>query len=146
MLGLSLTTSRPVPRDKEDNFYNPEECGEWPHDVCQEIFPFPVFPPYPRGVVRVLSMDVVRLLAKASQEGRLRMIYGDDPCIGVHLRQLLLTDDLPSLTLDRALSTANQADKPRQQKEWQAHTFLLRSETKHTPAKCVIPQNYAIRR
>eukprot|EP00913_Durusdinium_trenchii_P004090 g3789.t1 len=47
-----------------------------------ETFPFPVFPPYPRGVVRVLSMDVVRLLAKASQEGRLRMIYGDDPCIG----------------------------------------------------------------
>jgi hypothetical protein len=34
----------------------------------QETFPFPVFPPYPRGVVRVLSMDVVRLLAKASQE------------------------------------------------------------------------------
>lgn len=47
----------PVPRDEEDNFYNPEET-----------FPFPVFPPYPRGVVRVLSMDVVRLLAKASQE------------------------------------------------------------------------------
>lgn len=80
----------PVPRDEEDNFYNPEET-----------FPFPVFPPYPRGVVRVLSMDVVRLLAKASQEGRLRMIYGDDPCIGVHLRQLLLDgDNLPSLTLD----------------------------------------------
>lgn len=80
----------PVPRDEEDNFYNPEET-----------FPFPVFPPYPRGVVRVLSMDVVRLLAKASQEGRLRMIYGDDPCIGVHLRQLLLDGEpLPSLTLD----------------------------------------------
>ncbi|CAK9050257.1 unnamed protein product [Durusdinium trenchii] len=47
----------PVPRDEDDNFYNPEET-----------FPFPVFPPYPRGVVRVLSMDVVRLLAKASQE------------------------------------------------------------------------------
>eukprot|EP00434_Breviolum_minutum_P039127 symbB.v1.2.034732.t1/scaffold4529.1/size41019/3 len=67
----------------------------------EETFPFPVFPPYPRGVVRVLSMDVVRLLAKASQEGRLRMIYGDDPCIGVHLRQLLLDGEpLPSLTLD----------------------------------------------
>lgn len=39
------------------------------------------------------------------------MIYGDDPCIGVHLRQLLLTDDLPSLTLDWAVSSANQADK-----------------------------------
>ncbi|CAE7611700.1 GALT3 [Symbiodinium sp. CCMP2456] len=81
----------PVPRDEDDNFYNAEED-----------FPFPVFPPYPRGVVRVLSMDVVRLLAKASQEGRLRMIYGDDPCIGVHLRQLLFdaTEPLPSLTLD----------------------------------------------
>jgi len=81
----------PVPRDEDDNFYNAEED-----------FPFPVFPPYPRGVVRVLSMDVVRLLAKASQEGRLRMIYGDDPCIGVHLRQLLFdaNEPLPSLTLD----------------------------------------------
>ncbi|CAJ1380634.1 unnamed protein product [Effrenium voratum] len=81
----------PVPREPDDNFYNPEED-----------FPFPVFPPYPRGVVRVLSMDVVRLLAKASQEGKLRMIFGDDPCIGVHLRQLLFDphEPLPSLTLD----------------------------------------------
>merc|ERR1712014_303008 len=61
-----------------------------------------VFAPYPRGVVRVLSMDVVRLLAKAGDEGRLKMIYGDDPCIGVHLRQLLFDPEepLPSLTLD----------------------------------------------
>mmetsp|Transcript_90667 Transcript_90667/g.280393 ORF Transcript_90667/g.280393 Transcript_90667/m.280393 type:complete len:595 (-) Transcript_90667:78-1862(-) len=81
----------PVPREEDHNFYNTEED-----------FPFEVFPPYPRGVVRVLSMDVVRLLARASREGRLRMIYGDDPCIGVHLRQLLLDPDepLPSLTLD----------------------------------------------
>merc|ERR1712060_994553 len=81
----------PVPREEADNFYNSED-----------EFPFKVFPPYPRGVVRVLSMDVVRLLARASREGRLRMIYGDDPCIGVHLRQLLFdpVEPLPSLTLD----------------------------------------------
>mmetsp|Transcript_79200 Transcript_79200/g.232537 ORF Transcript_79200/g.232537 Transcript_79200/m.232537 type:complete len:593 (+) Transcript_79200:80-1858(+) len=81
----------PVPREEGHDFYNTE--GD---------FPFEVFPPYPRGVVRVLSMDVVRLLARASREGRLRMIYGDDPCIGVHLRQLLHDpiDPLPSLTLD----------------------------------------------
>mmetsp|Transcript_102320 Transcript_102320/g.318728 ORF Transcript_102320/g.318728 Transcript_102320/m.318728 type:complete len:594 (+) Transcript_102320:58-1839(+) len=81
----------PVPREEGNDFYNTEED-----------FPFDVFPPYPRGVVRVLSMDVVRLLARASREGRLRMIYGDDPCLGVHLRQLLHdpVEPLPSLTLD----------------------------------------------
>jgi len=47
-------------------------------------------------------MDVVRLLAEAGREGRLRMIFGDDPCIGVHLRQLLFDSEkpLPSLTVD----------------------------------------------
>merc|ERR1719476_829296 len=81
----------PVPREEDDHFFN-----------TYEDFPFEVFAPYPRGVVRVLSMDVVRRLAEASQERRLRMIYGDDPCIGVHLRQLLFDPEepLPSLTLD----------------------------------------------
>jgi len=81
----------PIPDDPDDNFHN-----------SMDDFPFEVFPPYPRGVVRVLSMDVVRLIARASQEGRLRIIFGDDPCIGVHLRQLLYDerDPLPSLTLD----------------------------------------------
>lgn len=81
----------PVPREDGDHFQQSDEG-----------FPFPVFPPYPRGVVRVLSMDIVRLLAKASREGRLRMIFGDDPNLGVHLRQLLFdpVDPLPSLTLD----------------------------------------------
>mmetsp|Transcript_6737 Transcript_6737/g.11987 ORF Transcript_6737/g.11987 Transcript_6737/m.11987 type:complete len:591 (+) Transcript_6737:33-1805(+) len=81
----------PVPREENDNFFNtPEE------------YPFAVFPPYPRGVVRIFSMDIVRLIAQRSKEGKLRMVYGDDPCTGVHLRQLLFDPDepLPSLTLD----------------------------------------------
>lgn len=81
----------PVPRDPEDHFYN-----------TNEDFPFEVFPPYPRGVIRVLSMDVVRLIAEANRKGQLRMIYGDDPCIGVHLRQLVFSEEspIPSLTID----------------------------------------------
>merc|ERR1711865_102094 len=49
-----------------------------------------------------MGMDVVRHLARAGREGRLRTIFGDDPCIGVHLRQLLFdpVEPLPSLTLD----------------------------------------------
>eukprot|EP00927_Polykrikos_kofoidii_P051699 TRINITY_DN45499_c0_g1_i1.p1 TRINITY_DN45499_c0_g1~~TRINITY_DN45499_c0_g1_i1.p1 ORF type:complete len:650 (-),score=66.32 TRINITY_DN45499_c0_g1_i1:38-1696(-) len=81
----------PVPRTEGDHFFS-----------TKEQYPFDVFAPYPRGVVRVLSMDLVRLISKAGREGKLRMIYGDDPCIGVHLRQLLLDPEepLPSLTLD----------------------------------------------
>lgn len=81
----------PVPREEGDHFYN-----------TLDDFPFDVFAPYPRGSVRAISMDVVRLLSKAGREGKLRMIYGDDPCIGVHLRQLLFDPEepLPSLTLD----------------------------------------------
>jgi hypothetical protein len=71
----------PVPREEGHPFCNTEA-----------EFPFDVFPPYPRGVVRVLSMDVVRHLARASEKGRLRMIFGDDPCIGVHLRQLMFDE------------------------------------------------------
>eukprot|EP00929_Paragymnodinium_shiwhaense_P081396 TRINITY_DN42570_c0_g2_i1.p1 TRINITY_DN42570_c0_g2~~TRINITY_DN42570_c0_g2_i1.p1 ORF type:complete len:595 (-),score=113.40 TRINITY_DN42570_c0_g2_i1:63-1847(-) len=81
----------PVPREEDHNFYN-----------TIEEYPFDVFAPYPRGVVRVLSMDLVRLLAEAGRENKLRTIYGDDPCIGVHLRQLLFDPEepLPSITLD----------------------------------------------
>ena len=82
----------PVPRDEEDNFYN-----------SQEDFPYPVFPPYPRGVVRVLSMDVVRLLAKASQEGRLRMIYGDDPCVQAALDRLSKSESCARLRRNKHL-------------------------------------------
>ena len=36
-----------------------------------------MFPPYPRGLVRVTSMDVVRAIARTET-----LIYGDDPCAG----------------------------------------------------------------
>lgn len=81
----------PVPREEGNPFCNSEAA-----------FPFEVFPPYPRGVVRVLSMDIVRHLSEASRKGSLRMIFGDDPCLGVHLRQLIFDphEPLPSLALD----------------------------------------------
>lgn len=81
----------PVPREDGHAFFN-----------APETFPFDVFPPYPRGVVRVLSMDVVRRLSEASRVGKLRTIFGDDPCMGVHLRQILMDPDepFPSLALD----------------------------------------------
>lgn len=81
----------PVPREDGHAFFN-----------TKEDFPFEVFPPYPRGLVRVLSMDIVRRLAEASRSGNLNMVYGDDPCIGVHLRQLLFSEKepLPMLALD----------------------------------------------
>lgn len=81
----------PVPRNASDAFYNHEDD-----------YPFPTFPPYPRGLLRALSMDVVRRVAEASHRGSLRMIFGDDPCIGVHLRQVLLDPEapLPFLAVD----------------------------------------------
>ena len=80
----------PVPRDEDDHFYNPEH-----------VYPFPTFPPYPRGVLRVLSMDIVRRLAQMDRENKLNVIYGDDPCMGVHLRQMVMDEDQPmSLQLD----------------------------------------------
>eukprot|EP00927_Polykrikos_kofoidii_P071675 TRINITY_DN67923_c0_g1_i1.p1 TRINITY_DN67923_c0_g1~~TRINITY_DN67923_c0_g1_i1.p1 ORF type:complete len:732 (-),score=110.33 TRINITY_DN67923_c0_g1_i1:47-2242(-) len=88
----------PVPRIPGEPFYSDEDT-----------FPFPTFPPYPRGLVRAISFDVVRRLAEAGRQGRLRMIFGDDPCLGVHLRQLLFSTEedeqdgacpLPLLTLD----------------------------------------------
>merc|ERR1711964_34943 len=47
-------------------------------------YPFNVFPPYPRGLVRVLSMDLVRNIAPTDT-----IIFGDDPCMGVHLREVV---------------------------------------------------------
>ncbi|CAE8583994.1 unnamed protein product, partial [Polarella glacialis] len=65
----------PVPREAGSPFFNTEEA-----------FPFHAFPPYPRGLVRAMSMDVVRGLVAMGAAGQLRMIFGDDPCLGVHLR------------------------------------------------------------
>ena len=81
----------PVPKDDADDaFFNPDD-----------IYPFAVFPPYARGLLRVLSVDVVVALADMSFSGKLPLIFGDDPCLGVHLR--FLRHDrlgLPMLTLD----------------------------------------------
>eukprot|EP00928_Gymnodinium_smaydae_P039019 TRINITY_DN26760_c1_g1_i2.p1 TRINITY_DN26760_c1_g1~~TRINITY_DN26760_c1_g1_i2.p1 ORF type:complete len:397 (-),score=65.62 TRINITY_DN26760_c1_g1_i2:106-1296(-) len=81
----------PVPTNEDSPFFNSEEA-----------YPFHAFPPYARGLVRVLSMDVVRGIAALSSRGRLRMVFGDDPCFGVHLRQLLLDEEAPApfLALD----------------------------------------------
>eukprot|EP00434_Breviolum_minutum_P023297 symbB.v1.2.020551.t1/scaffold1731.1/size134469/8 len=77
----------PVPREEGQAFYNSEAA-----------YPFDAFPPYARGLVRALSMDVVQALAALSVEGALPMIFGDDPCFGVHLRYL--RDIMPRITLD----------------------------------------------
>eukprot|EP00435_Cladocopium_sp_Y103_P049700 s640_g15.t1 len=80
----------PVPREEGQAFYNSEAT-----------YPFDAFPPYARGLVRALSMDVVHGLANLSREGKLPVISGDDPCFGVHLRYL--RDDprmVPRMTLD----------------------------------------------
>ncbi|CAL1141175.1 unnamed protein product [Cladocopium goreaui] len=80
----------PVPREEGQAFYNSEAT-----------YPFDAFPPYARGLVRALSMDVVHGLATLSREGKLPVISGDDPCFGVHLRYL--RDDprmIPRMTLD----------------------------------------------
>lgn len=52
-------------------------------------------------------MDVVRHLADFDRRGKLLTIFGDDPCLGVHLR-LAVTDEeepLPMLQLDDLDST-----------------------------------------
>mmetsp|Transcript_46733 Transcript_46733/g.106013 ORF Transcript_46733/g.106013 Transcript_46733/m.106013 type:complete len:312 (-) Transcript_46733:185-1120(-) len=67
----------PVPTDENDNFYNPPE-----------LFPEGVFPPYQRGVLRVMTMDIVRDIAAMGKAGELQMIFGDDPCSGVHVQQV----------------------------------------------------------
>ena len=51
-----LDLQSPVPREEDSNFFHSEET--WPDDI---------FPPYPRGVLRVLSMDVVKLIADAHE-------------------------------------------------------------------------------
>jgi hypothetical protein len=77
----------PVPRNAPNNFYN-----------SYELYPFPTFPTYPRGLVRVVSMDIVAAIAHKADRKELRMITGDDPCFGVHLRQIV--DLVPSIIID----------------------------------------------
>merc|ERR1712224_441847 len=74
-----LDLGSPVPRSADDAFFHSEEA--WPDDI---------FPPYPRGVLRVLSMDVVHLLAAAAKRWPQPAVRGDDPSLGVYLRQVVL--------------------------------------------------------
>merc|ERR1719161_2691313 len=57
----------PVPQEAESPFHQQDD-----------VWPFAAFPPYPRGLVRALSMDVVRHVAAAGRRGSLRLINGDD--------------------------------------------------------------------
>ncbi|CAK9015685.1 3-galactosyltransferase 16) [Durusdinium trenchii] len=78
----------PVPREEGHAFYNSED-----------FYPFDAFPPYARGLLRALSMDVVHGLASLSHG--IRVIAGDDPSFGVHLRYLRDETGLVArLTLD----------------------------------------------
>lgn len=74
-----LDLNSPVPREKADAFFHSRD--EWPDDV---------FPTYARGALRVLSMDIVLQLAAASRIQRPLLVTGDDPSLGVHMRQLVL--------------------------------------------------------
>ena len=79
----------PVPRNETDAFYNDPT-----------IYPFPTFPTYPRGLVRILSMDIVQAIAQKASRRELRMIYGDDPAFGVHLRQIRADHSVPYIRID----------------------------------------------
>jgi hypothetical protein len=74
----------PVPRDPDHHFYQREED-----------YPFNVFPPYPRGAVRVLSMDLMRRIAASNT-----VIFGDDPCMGVHLREIVTGKHAPPARIE----------------------------------------------
>ncbi|KAF4726022.1 hypothetical protein FOZ63_026890 [Perkinsus olseni] len=102
----------PVPREEGHNFHN-----TW------EMYPYETFPTYPRGVVRVMSMDVVRKISIMKDLGKLRMVFGDDPCLGVHLRQAVYTRMggerlLPSLIVDDFGSYSVFAMEPVCEKTW----------------------------
>ena len=97
----------PVPRSVSSPFYN-----------SPEMYPFSTFPTYPRGVVRVLSMDIVHKVAKRAAAKTLRMVYGDDPSLGVHLRQMVLTHELATLWMDDFGSYSRFAMEPTCSKTW----------------------------
>ena len=100
----------PVPKSPDSPFFNPPE-----------LYPFPTFPTYPRGVLRVVSMDIVESIAKAADEGSLRMIYGDDPCFGVHLRQVA-ESRVKSVVIDDFASYTRFAMEPTCGKSWSSVT------------------------
>ena len=91
----------PVPRNVSSPFFN-----------SFALYPFPTFPTYPRGLVRVLSMDIVKAIAAKADRQELRMIYGDDPCFGVHLRQARIDHSIPFLRIDDFASYTRFAMEP----------------------------------
>ena len=97
----------PVPKNSSDPFYSP------PH-----MYPFSTFPTYPRGAVRVLSTDLMEAIAKKADRKELRMIYGDDPTMGVHLRQLIMERDVPFINIDDFDSYENFAMHPSCTSKW----------------------------
>jgi hypothetical protein len=50
--------------------------------------------------VRIMSMDLVRKISQMGEEGSLRMVYGDDPCLGVHIRQAVLEGPTGQVKID----------------------------------------------
>ena len=65
----------------------------------REAYPFDAFPPYARGLLRAMSLDVVHSLARLAP--KVPVIRGDDPSFGVHLRFLRHDDGFGvPLTLD----------------------------------------------
>lgn len=118
-----LDLNSPVPREEDSFFYHSEEL--WPDDI---------FPPYPRGVLRVLSMDVVR--AVAAHEKLSMVVTGDDPSLGVHLRQLVLHSGMSLQLDDRGASSrfamtptcrARVAYNPLRRTTWVVHHVSART-------------------
>ena len=82
-----------------------------------ELYPYPTFPTYPRGVLRVVSMDIVAAISDRFHANSLRMIYGDDPTFGIHIRQLVLDKQLP-VFIDDSASYSRFAMDPSCQPGW----------------------------
>jgi hypothetical protein len=102
----------PVPRNMTSPFFS-----------SPAVYPFPTFPTYPRGLLRVLSMDIVEAIAEKADRLALRMIFGDDPCFGVHLRQVRVDHTIPFIRIDDFASYTRFAMEPTCNKTaWRAVT------------------------
>jgi Galactosyltransferase len=117
----------PVPRDEKDYFHN-----------GFDDYPYSTFPPYARGVVRVLSADVVHGIAHMGSQDKLRMIFGDDPCFGVHLRTLVLERN-HAITMDDFGSYSKFAMVPTCDKSWSGikDTTLVVHHVSAATIKCM---------
>jgi hypothetical protein len=100
----------PVPKSGSSPFFN-----------APDVYPFATFPTYPRGVVRVVSMDIVEAISMEGHRKQLRMIYGDDPCFGVHLRQVA-GSSVRSIVIDDFDSYSRFAMEPTCAKSWSSVT------------------------